>query len=110
MIAENAGKSRKEIIEICVAAGYNKATVTTQYGVIHKGERTMSEGTGVVRNGAVSQAKEIIAANYGVIPLKDVIAKCVEAGVNKATAQTQYYQYRKAQENPSTPTTEVEAE
>lgn len=34
--AKNQGLPRKEVIELCVAAGINKATASTQYQVFHK--------------------------------------------------------------------------
>jgi hypothetical protein len=108
IINENLDKPRKDVIQMCVDAGYNKATATTQYGAIHKGGSNMSEGAAVQRNGGVAKAKEIIEANFGAEGLspKDIIGKCVEAGINKATAQTQYYKHKKAVEAGNTPAAE----
>ena len=47
------------------------------------------------RSGACAQV-HAIADNMPHAPRKDVIAACIEQGINKATASTQYQKWRKA--------------
>ena len=104
IFAANPGKTRKELIALCVADGINQATATTQYGAFHKGALTMS-GT-IERNGSVAKVRAIIAAGYAAKKSrKDIIAECEAAGLNKATASTQYGKYAK-EEKSKVPTAE----
>lgn len=91
IFASNPGKSRKELIQLCVAAGINKATATTQYGAFHKGK----ENTSMERNGSVDKVRKVIAEHYGKKTRKEILDLCVAEGLNKATASTQYGKYNK---------------